>query len=320
MQLLLLALDFGERLFLRQGRPDADRLKPGTLLFVTGVLLVYSALQVGGLALIPSLEAMVASSRVYVGTLLTGGSGAGEPGLGWLIAVGVASFYFAGLVDYIFHRFVSHSRPMWFSHENHHLTTDIALYMPGIAVRPFAVIVVFPTAFVSLFSAQFVLGLTGNNDWNMMPMVYIVVLVQFAILALTHSAFLRRFWWTHRLLSPFRITTPQEHWLHHTSQMDGNYGNFTTLWDRLFGTYVDPETVNYDECRPGLAYDQDYLGTLTLGRFKLSDRIRERFQLGHLCYIESADNVSPATLRTGRQGDAGAGPMEMNEYGEVEEL
>jgi len=73
----------------------------------------------------------------------------------------------------------------------------------------------------------------------------------------------------HRLLRPLGITTPQEHWLHHARDLQGNFGNFTTLWDRLFGTYLDPLDPANGGRRAGLAYDQDFLGVLTLGRWKL---------------------------------------------------
>ena len=46
-------------------------------------------------------------------------------------------FYVAGLWDYLVHRWFSHSRWFWFTHEYHHLPRQVTILMPGILVRPF---------------------------------------------------------------------------------------------------------------------------------------------------------------------------------------
>jgi hypothetical protein len=82
-----------------------------------------------------------------------------------------------------------------------------------------------------------------------------------------------------------RLTTPQEHLVHHSADLEGNYGNFTTLWDRAFGTYLDP-TLGDNQNHPlGLPYDQDFLGTLTFGRYKLPEPVRQRFQVARYCNV-----------------------------------
>ncbi|MBT8090764.1 MAG: sterol desaturase family protein [Gammaproteobacteria bacterium] len=285
-QLLLLALDLGERYRTRHTR--TRKLRPAALLFLMGTIIVYGAMQFGGLALVPNAEQVLLTSQAFIDDALGHRSSEGLDMWG-VVLVGVASFYFAGLCDYLFHRFVSHSRPMWFSHENHHLTTDVSVYMPGLSVRPFAVIVVFPTMVITIFSVQLALGLSGRNGWDLMPVLYSIVIVQTSILGITHSAFLRRCWWLHDMLHPVGIATPQEHWLHHTADLECNYGNFITLWDRVFGTYVDPRSVNFSAHRAGLAYDQDFLGAITLGKLKLPEKMRRRFQLENFCYVEASD-------------------------------
>ena len=90
------------------------------------------------------------------------------------------------------------------------------------------------------------------------------------------------------MMKYFGLTTPQEHLLHHTVEMDGNYGNFTTVWDRVFGTYLDPMLERNRGRSLGLPYDQDFLGTLTFGRIKLSAAIRTRFQLARYCNINDS--------------------------------
>ncbi len=60
-----------------------------------------------------------------------------------------------------------------------------------------------------------------------------------------------------------------------------------TLWDHLFGTYVDPLKVGYTDIRLGLGYDQDFFGTLTAGRLKISERLRNKYRIGAFCYLDS---------------------------------
>lgn len=285
-QFALIVLDFDER-FLGPYRLYGDirsNLRP--LLFLVGTTIVYGSLQFGGLALVPNAEELLVFSSTIVDDFINESGENGALGVVALAFVGVVGFYFVGLCDYLMHRFVSHSGPMWFSHENHHLPTDVSTYMPGMSVRPFAVIVIFPSTAVTIFSLQLALGLSGFAVWDLVSLLYIVVLVQTGVLGASHSAYLRHRWWVHKLLKPFGITTPQEHWLHHASDLECNYGNSVTLWDRVFGTYLDPETIADGEHRAGLAYDQDFLGAITLGKLKLSGRLRKFFKLDRYCYLE----------------------------------
>jgi exosortase len=57
-----------------------------------------------------------------------------------------------------------------------------------------------------------------------------------------------------RPLRPF-VVTPSVHAMHHSdlqSETDSNYGSVLTVWDRLFGTYVDPQDARIP--RFGLEY------------------------------------------------------------------
>jgi sterol desaturase/sphingolipid hydroxylase (fatty acid hydroxylase superfamily) len=83
------------------------------------------------------------------------------------------------------------------------------------------------------------------------------------------------------------LTTPQEHLLHHTVEMRGNYGNFTVLWDRVFGTYLDPTRAEHRDPALGLGYDRDFLGAITAGKLKLPATVRERFEVGRFCNLDS---------------------------------
>ncbi len=284
-QVVFLVLDIRERFRAWPDDGSQERLRVRSGMFLLAVVLVYSAIQFGGFALVPSADKLQATAGVFFSGM-SGGAPEQAPAALWkIVLIGVVTFYFLGLLDYLFHRFVSHSRPMWFSHEYHHLPTDISVYMPGIIARPFLVIATFPVLAVLLFSLQALLTTSGTTGFDVMSFVYLLAFLQIAIGGISHSAYLRRCWWIHRLMSPFGLTTPQEHWFHHVQELNVNFGNITTAWDRVFGTYLDPTTVDASRYRAGLDYDQDYLGALTLGRMKLSERIRRDYQLRYFCYL-----------------------------------
>jgi sterol desaturase/sphingolipid hydroxylase (fatty acid hydroxylase superfamily) len=86
-------------------------------------------------------------------------------------------------------------------------------------------------------------------------------------------AFLVRAWWGYFIhadvpwtLGPLGkvLISPAAHRLHHIRDealMGANYGNTVTLWDKLFGTYVDP--APYLGCETGIAEGtRDFWGEL----------------------------------------------------------
>jgi sterol desaturase/sphingolipid hydroxylase (fatty acid hydroxylase superfamily) len=136
----------------------------------------------------------------------------------------------------------------------------------------------------TLVTAYVLLTLFGLAD-NIGTALQILLIVQLLVLTGSHSECLRRWWWVHRLLKWLAVTTPQEHALHHTVDLAGNYGNLTTLWDRLFGTYLDPGRAENQGHGCGLPYDQDFLGTITLGTVKIPPRLRRWLQVGRYCNL-----------------------------------
>lgn len=51
------------------------------------------------------------------------------------------------------------------------------------------------------------------------------------------------------------IITPEVHWVHHSeivSETNSNYGFNLSIWDRVFGTYIDKPTLDHVEMRQGL--------------------------------------------------------------------
>jgi len=262
------------------------RLTAPTVAFLGATILVYGGLQVAGLSLAPTGEELLASAQS--GLLRDAdGSAPSSPSAVLALAIGVVGFYAGGFWDYVVHRYVNHSRVLWFTHEYHHLPTRVAVYMPGICVRPLAVVAVLPATAATILTVCLLLRAAGLQGVELTGVLHGVVLMQVTVLGTSHSAFLRRLPVVHRVLRPLGITTPQEHWLHHARDLHGNFGNFTTLWDRAFGTYLDPLDPVHHGHRAGLPYDQDFLGVLTFGRWKLSARARARFAIGRYCHLET---------------------------------
>ena len=281
--IVLLVLDLRERTRTRPEKAGTVRPSWSSGFFVVAVLLVYSAIQFIGVALVPSVAQVLEGVRALASPPPVPGN---VPGPVVTVLIWIAAFYFLGLLDYLVHRFASHSRLLWFTHENHHLPKELFVYMPGIAARPFVVVAAFPAVVGLVAALHFALSAFGVQGIDIVTLMLFLAMGQLFIASASHSAFLRRHWLVHRLMKPFGLTTPQEHWYHHVQELKVNYGNFTTVWDRVFGTYLDPVKADASLYRTGLDYDQDFLGTLTLGKLKLGRSIRERFRLDQFCYFE----------------------------------
>ena len=281
----MVVLDLLDRYLTRKERHGGQLVKFETVLFLGLVIIVYGAIQFGGLALAPQIDQLLSDVGGWVSRWLK------RPLLErpisgfWLVSITGLLFYLSGLWDYLIHRFFSHSRRFWFTHEYHHLPSEVFVAMPGLSVRPFAVISAFPATLATVISAYALLVAFGLPMWDLQPLK-LLLLFHLTLLAASHSSFLRRFWLLHHVMKWLALTTPQEHVLHHTVDLRGNYGNFTILWDRLFGTYLDPTLSENQGHALGLPYDQDFLGAITLGKLKLPKRLRERFQIGWYCNID----------------------------------
>lgn len=265
----------------KRGRPSGEAL--GFLLIM---LVVYGLIQTGGLSLVPSTERMMDAVRSTLAVWL-GRPVEAEPIRGiWLVMLSAVLFYVSGLWDYLLHRFFGHSRRFFFIHEYHHVPSQVNVIMPGLAMRPFVVVTSFPATVATVISAYAILLVLGLPLWDLAPLK-VLLLIQAVLLCASHSCFMRRWWLVHHGMKWLALTTPQEHLLHHTVDLQGNYGNFTVLWDRVFGTYLDPMRADHRDRPLGLPYDQDFVGTLTAGRFKLPSAWRRRFEVDRFCNLES---------------------------------
>ena len=277
-------------------RESQERPSREALVFLVIMCALYGVIQFGGLSMVPSTERMMAAIRSALAGWL-GRPDSADPIRGvWLAVLSIVLFYASGLWDYLLHRFFSHSRRFFFTHEYHHLPRQVNVIMPGLAMRPFVVITAFPATVATVVSAYALLLLMGLPLWDLAPLK-VLLLVQAVVLCASHSCFMRRWWPIHHGMKWLALTTPQEHLLHHTVDLQGNYGNFTVLWDRVFRTYLDPTAREHQNHALGLPYDQDFIGALTAGKVKLPAAVRQRFQVEQFCNLRSppADELGSGT-------------------------
>ena len=157
--------------------------------------------------------------------------------------------------------------------------------MPGIAARPFVVV---PNFLINVCSSAAIFGVVRllGQPGLIATFMYVLpaLLLSFAFVAsASHSNFLRRSNFVDKGFRFALLISPREHLLHHAATLKGIYGNFTAIWDRLFGTYISRGEAG--ELALGLDYDQDFLGAITAGRMKLSQRVRARYQVGRVCRL-----------------------------------
>jgi sterol desaturase/sphingolipid hydroxylase (fatty acid hydroxylase superfamily) len=241
--------------------------------------LAYFGIQLALASSLPTIDKLT----VIVSSL--GSKHFSAPSRVWAVPIFLAAFATGTFFDYLVHRFLLHG-PLWRLHENHHLPSVVSNLMPGIAARPFVVVPNFLINFCCC-GAMFGLVQLVGRPGLVATFVYVLpaLLLSFAFVAsASHSIFLRRFDVIDRVFRSLLLISPREHLLHHAATLKGNYGNFTPVWDRLFGTYVSPH--EHSELTLGLDYDQDFLGAITGGRLKLSPGIRARYQLGRVCRLD----------------------------------
>ncbi len=140
----------------------------------------------------------------------------------------LVAFYLLGdLGAYWMHRLM-HTRQIWRVHRFHHSVTQL-WWLSGVrATIPQQILFNVPYLFVApllvgaqmpVFHGLMVAGILTNH-WMHMNVAW-------------------RSNWLEKL-----FVTPRYHQIHHSAdaeQHDGNYGTVFTLWDRMFGTYIDPD-------------------------------------------------------------------------------
>jgi sterol desaturase/sphingolipid hydroxylase (fatty acid hydroxylase superfamily) len=269
------------------GRAGVRALFRKNLALICGVgmaCFAYFGIQLALASTLPALDKLIVVAGRYASTH------SAEPSRVWAVPIYLTAFVTGSLFDYLVHRFLLHG-PLWRLHENHHLPSVVSNLMPGIAVRPFVVVPNFLINVCSCAALFAIVRLVGRPEL-IATFLYVLpgLLLSFAFVAsASHSMFLRRFDGIDRGFRFLRLISPREHLLHHAATLRGNYGNFTAGWDRLFGTYISPSQAG--DFTLGLDYDQDFLGAITAGRLKLSQRVRSRYQVGRVCRLHPEKDI-----------------------------
>lgn len=141
----------------------------------------------------------------------------------------VMYYVVADLGSYWMHRWM-HTRHLWRVHRWHHSPTQL-YWLAGVrATLPQQL----------LFNVPYLLAvpiLVGAPRW-ILPVMIVENVVRNHWMHMNVS-------WRSRWLE-YVLVTPRYHHIHHSADAalhDGNYGSLFTIWDRLFGTYVDPDVT-----------------------------------------------------------------------------
>lgn len=274
----------------RGGAPDWREIWDGhrhAILAIAAFWLGYFILQTAGVALIPGLNDAATFLRSHLGYPASP-SRIGAAEILAVCALQVWTYVAVSFWDYTTHRWILHHRWFWVFHEYHHLPRQVFNGMPGISARPFVFVTTLFTYAGSLLFLWLPLRYLVSPDTGSLYVLSIpfTILVLTLVLSVGHSIWLRQFPRVHHALKFFGIATPQEHVLHHSNHRRVNYGNFSCVWGRLFGTYLDPAECDLDAEPLGLPYDQDFLGALCLGRVKIPRRLRENCGLEAFCHFD----------------------------------
>jgi len=147
----------------------------------------------------------------------------------WLPVRVLTLYLVADFGSYWMHRLM-HTRHVWRFHRWHHSSTRL-YWLSGVrATIPQQI----------LFNLPFAVAvplIAGAPLW-----VYLAIVAEGVVR--NHWMHMNVSWrsnWLERVL-----VTPRYHHIHHSSdavQHNGNYGSLFTIWDRLFGTYLDPDVT-----------------------------------------------------------------------------
>jgi sterol desaturase/sphingolipid hydroxylase (fatty acid hydroxylase superfamily) len=141
----------------------------------------------------------------------------------------LAYYLAADFGSYWMHRLM-HTRHLWRLHRWHHSPQQL-YWLSGVrASLPQQI----------LFNLPYIAALpilSGGPNW-----IGVVVIVEGVLRNdWMHMNVRWRSNWLERVL-----VTPRYHQIHHSDDAelhDGNYGSLFSIWDRLFGTYLDPDTT-----------------------------------------------------------------------------
>lgn len=159
----------------------------------------------------------------------------------WYVTL-AAYLLVSDLGTYWAHRLL-HTDLLWDSHAWHH-SPRYLYFLAGTRAGPIHIIVLIaPTTLAYLFFPY--------------PTAYWVALLHGAFQLANQHYLHSNLWVPFARQLEYVFITPRAHFVHHSQKRiyaDSNYGFIFSVWDRLFGTFTDPDTVPSDEPL-GLSYD-----------------------------------------------------------------
>ncbi len=155
------------------------------------------------------------------------------------------------------HRLHHQSKIMWLFHELHHSDRKLNVFK---ASRSHIVERFFQQ--ICMYLPLLLIGVNENALFYFLMMNSVLGLF-------THANMDIRCGWFENILM-----TPRNHKIHHSIDMkqgNSNFGSFTVIWDRVFGTFIHSKTLgDMDDLEVGTAYLKDheslfvqYLGPFT---------------------------------------------------------
>ena len=145
----------------------------------------------------------------------------------WPLPIRIAIYYLvADFGSYVLHR-IMHTRYVWRIHKWHHAPRYM-YWFAGVRATvqqqflfnlPYVFAIPIVTGAPAWVYTAFVIELIFRNDWMHMNVAW------------------RSNW------IEWIFVTPRYHAIHHCPDLPGNYGSLFSIWDRLFGTRIDPDIV-----------------------------------------------------------------------------
>jgi sterol desaturase/sphingolipid hydroxylase (fatty acid hydroxylase superfamily) len=133
------------------------------------------------------------------------------------------------------HRFL-HSRALWCTHAWHH-SSRYVYWASGLRGSPVHIVITLAPASI----AYLLFPLSG----------YGLVITAYTVFHLVNQHYLHsNIWLPYQAALERLFVTPRFHFVHHSAtptRTNSNYGFVFSIWDHLFGTYVDPDTVPSDD-------------------------------------------------------------------------
>lgn len=149
----------------------------------------------------------------------------------------------ADFLGYFAHRFM-HSSVAWRFHSIHHTPTSVN-WLSGVRGTPIHyIVIVSPTLLADH------LFMHGLGFWPVFGFIIFDILNQ----QFCHSNVRLKF----AKQLEYILITPRMHFVHHHPRVkytNTNYGLYFSIWDRLFGTYVDADSIKL-KGQLGLDYDE----------------------------------------------------------------